>query len=221
MTASDGYILKRNFYFRFKALLKVFRGKFMELMEEAFQHNDLIFPGKIADIGTNAGFRKLKKQLFSKGWVVYSKQPFGGPEQVLEYLGRYVHRVAISNNRILGMENNTVVFSYKDRKNNDVQKTMALDANEFILRFLLHALPKKFMRIRHCGFLANRCKKLNLLKCRKIFGQDKTPDNLSNKSVEELMLELTGQDISTCPFCKKGKLNKILKIPEQTGPGFF
>ena len=190
-------------------------------MEKAFQLNDLIFPGKIADIGTNAGFRKLKRQLFSKGWVVYSKQPFGGPKQVLEYLGRYTHRVAISNNRILGMENNTVTFSYKDRKNNDTKKTMALDANEFIRRFLLHALPKKFMRIRHSGFLANRCKKGNLLKCRKILGQDTIPDNLSNKSVKDLMLDLSGLDISTCPFCKKGKLNKMLKIPEQTGPGFF
>jgi len=153
--------------------------------------------------------------------VPYSKQPFGGPEQVLEYLGRYVHRVAISNNRILDMENNTVTFSYKDRKNGDVQESMALDTNEFIRRFLLHDLPKKFMRIRHCGFLANRCKKENLLKCRKILGQDNILGNLSGKSIEELMLELTGQDIFTCPFCKKGKLNKTLKIPEQTGPGFF
>jgi hypothetical protein len=119
------------------------------------------------------------------------------------------------------MENNTVTFSYKDRKNNDTKETMVLDPNEFIRRFLLHALPKKFMRIRHCGFLANRCKKGNLLKCRKILGQDNIPDDLSNKSVKEHMLDLTGLDILTCPFCKKGKLNKILKIPEQTGPGFF
>ena len=212
---------KKKFLFPVKALSKVFQGKFMELMEEAFQHNDLIFPGKITDIGTTTGFRKLKRQLFSKKWVVYSKQPFGGPEQVLEYLGRYVHRVAISNNRIIDMGNSTVTFSYKDRKNDDAKRTMALDANEFIRRFLLHALPKKFMRIRHCGFLANRCKKGNLLKCRKILGQDNMPDNLSNKSAKDLMLDLTGLDISTCPFCKKGKLNKTLKIPEQTGPGFF
>ena len=196
-------------------------------MEEAFQHNDLIFPGKIVDIGTNAGFRKLKKQLYSKEWVVYSKQPFGGPKQVLSYLSRYTHRVAISNNRILDMENSTVTFSYRDRKNDNEKKSLSLKANEFIRRFFLHALPKKFMRIRHCGFLANRCKKGNLLKCRKILGQDNIPDNLVsalqgiNKSVKELMLELTGHDISTCPFCKKGKLNKMFKIPEQTGPGFF
>ena len=212
---------KKKFLFSVKALSNVFRGKFIEQMEMAFQQNDLIFPGKIADIGTDAGFRKLKKQLFSKEWVVYSKQPFGGPKQVLEYLGRYTHRVAISNNRILNMGNETVTFSYKDRKNNNAKITMQLKANEFIRRFLLHALPKKFMRIRHCGFLANRCKKGDLLKCRKILGQNNIPDNLSNKSVKELMLDLTGLDISTCPFCKNGKLNKMIKIPEQTGPGFF
>ena len=193
----------------------------MEMLEEAFQQNDLIFPGKISDIGTNAGFKKLKKQLFSKEWVVYSKQPFGGPKQVLSYLSRYTHRVAISNNRILDMRNNTITFSYRDRKNDNEKKSMPLKANEFIRRFLLHALPKKLMRIRHSGFLANRCKKKDLLKCRKILEQDNIPEKQSSKSVKELMLELTGQDISTCPFCKKGKLNKILKIPEQTGPGFF
>ena len=209
---------KKKFLFPVKALSKVFRGKFIELMTEAF--HDLIFPGKISAIGTAAGFGKLKNQLFSKNWIVYSKQPFGGPEQVLEYLGRYTHRVAISNNRILDIENNTVTFSYKDRKNDDAQKAMSLEANEFIRRFLLHALPKRFMRIRHCGFLANRCKKDNLLKCQKILKQDNIPEK-SNKSIKELMLELTGQDISTCPFCKKGKLKKMLKIPEQTGPGFF
>lgn len=119
------------------------------------------------------------------------------------------------------MENDTITFSYRDRKNDNEKKSIPLNANEFIRRFLLHALPKRLMRIRHCGFLANRCKKNDLLKCRKILGQNNIPDNLSNKSVKELMLELTGQDISTCPFCKKGKLIKMHKIPEQTGPGFF
>jgi hypothetical protein len=212
---------KKKFLFPVKSLSRVFRGKFMELMEEAFQQNDLIFPGGISDIGTNAGFKKLKRQLFSKEWVVYSKQPFGGPKQVLSYLSRYTHRVAISNNRILDMGNNTITFSYRDRKNDNENKSMPLKANEFIRRFLLHALPKKLMRIRHSGFLANRCKKKDLLKCRKILEQDNISEKQSNKSVKELMLELTGQDISTCPFCKKGKLQKMLKIPEQTGPGFF
>jgi len=119
------------------------------------------------------------------------------------------------------MGNNTITFSYRDRKNDNEKKSMPLKANEFIRRFLLHALPKKLMRIRHSGFLANRCKKKDLLKCRKILEQDNIPEKLSNKSVKELMLELTGQDISICPFCQKGKLQRMLKIPEQTGPGFF
>ncbi len=185
---------KKKYLFSVKALSKVFRGKFMELMEEAFQNNDLIFPGKLAEIGTITGLKKLKKQLWSKEWVVYSKQPFGGPKQVLEYLGRYTHRVAISNNRILNMENNAVTFSYKD---------------------------KKFMRIRHFGFLANRCKKENIIKCRKILGQNSIPEKLPNKSVKEVMLKLTGLDISVCPFCKKGNLKKAFEIEKHTGPGFF
>ena len=173
---------KKKFLFLVKALSRVFRGKFIEMLEEAFQHNDLIFPGEISDIGTNAGFRKLKKQVFSKEWVDYSKQPFGGPKQVLSYLSRYTHRVAISNNRILDMKNSTVTFSYRDRKNDNEKKLISLKANEFIRRFLLHALPKKLMRIRHSGFLANRCKKKDLLKCRKILEQDNIPEKQSNKS---------------------------------------
>ncbi len=212
---------KKKYLFPVKALSMVFRGKFIEQMETVFENGDLIFPGSIADIGTDTGFRRFKKQLYSNEWVVYSKQPFGGPKKVLEYLGRYTHRVAISNNRILCMGNETVTFSYRDRKNDDTKKTMVLKANEFIRRFLLHALPKKFMRIRHFGLMANRCKKSNMIKCREILGQDNIPDDLSNKSVEELMLELTGQDISQCPLCKKGKLKKMFKIPEQSGPGFF
>lgn len=212
---------KKKYLFSVKALSKVFRGKFMELMEEAFQNNDLIFPGKLAEIGTIAGLKKLKKQLWSKEWVVYSKQPFGGPKQVLEYLGRYTHRVAISNNRILNTENNVVTFSYKDRANDNEKRTMMLKADEFIRRFFLHALPKKFMRIRHFGFLANRCKKENIIKCRKILGQNSIPEKLPNISVKEVMLKLTGLDISVCPFCKKGNLKKAFEIEKHTGPGFF
>ncbi len=118
------------------------------------------------------------------------------------------------------MGNNTVTFSHRDRKNDNEKKTIVLKAKEFIRRFLLHALPKKFMRIRHFGFLANRCKKLKLAQCRKVLGQDNSPEK-ANKSIKELMQELTGLDITKCSFCKKGRLKKMLKIPEQTGPGFF
>ncbi len=204
---------KKKYLFPVKALSKVFRGKFMEQMGTVVQNNDLI-------MDADTGFQKFKKQLYSKEWVVYSKQPFGGPKQVLEYLGRYTHRVAISNNRILDMENNAVTFSYQDRKH-DEKRSMVLKANEFIRRFLLHALPKKFMRIRHFGFLANRSKKNNMIKCRTILGQDNAPEKTPNKSVKELMQDLTGLNISQCPFCKNGDLKKSLKIKRQTGPGFF
>lgn len=211
---------KKKYLFPVKALSRVFRGKFIERLEIAAHNNELIYPDEIKTIDIDEGFRRLKKLLRSKEWVVYSKQPFGGPEQVLEYLGRYTHRVAISNNRILNMENNTVTFSYNDRKLNE-KKSMVLSADEFIRRFLLHSLPKKFMRIRHFGFLANRCKKNSIRKCREILGQNKYPEEKLPKSTKELMLELTGLNISQCPFCKKGDLRKSLKIKKRTGPGFF
>src|SRR5207247_7213530 len=105
-----------------------------------------------------------------KSWVVYAKKPFGSPQTVLDYLGRYTHRVALSNNRILALENGQVTFSYRDRRDKDRLKSMALDAEEFTRRFLLHVLPDGFMRIRHFGFLANRTKKHALSQCRKLLG---------------------------------------------------
>lgn len=203
---------KKKYLFPVKALSRVFKSKFMKLFESAVHNNDLILP--------KTGIKKLKKRLWSKNWVVYSKQPFGGPEQVLEYLGRYTHRVAISNNRILNIENNNIRFSYRDRKNENTQKSMDLKPHEFIRRFLLHALPKKFMRIRHFGFLANRCKKHDIAKCRGVLGQA-APDNMPDKSVRKLMQELTGIDITKCPACTKGNLRKSFKIERLTGPGFF
>lgn len=208
---------KKKYLFPVKALSKVFRGKFIELMGTAFQDQTLCFPKQMEPV--DLSFRMLTKQLRSKDWVVYSKQPFGGPEQVLEYLGRYTHRVAISNNRILNLENGMVQFSYKNRKRNET-RSMCLKANEFIRRFFLHALPKRFMRIRHFGLLSNRCKKDCLMQCLEIMNNS-TLEKQLEKSTRELMMELTGVDILRCPFCKKGRLKKSLKIDRHTGPGFF
>ena len=126
----------------------------------------MIFSGNTESLGTSDGFSYLKNQLWKKDWVVFSKPPFAGPEQVLDYLGRYTHRVAISNHRIVNAEEDKVTFKYRDRKDNDTLKEMRLEANEFIRRFLLHVLPEGFMRIRHFGFLANRSKREDLSKCR-------------------------------------------------------
>jgi hypothetical protein len=142
--------------------------------------------------------------LRKKPWVVYAKKPFGSPAHVLDYLGRYTHRVALSNDRILSAHSGKVTFSYRDRKDQN-RKTMTLDAHEFIRRFLLHVIPKGFMRVRHYGFLANHCKDC-LSKCRQLIGLRPAPPPSPQRSVEELMLALTGIDIHRCPLCQKGTL---------------
>jgi hypothetical protein len=203
---------KKDFLFPVKALSKVFRGKFMQYLEKAFENGTLIFPGNTGHLGTPEGFSHLKKQLWEKNWVVYSKKPFAGPEQVLDYIGRYTHRVAISNHRIIALEKHMVSFYYRDRKNKNSRKIMTLDAYEFIRRFLLHVLPKKFMRIRHFGFLANRSKKQNLKKCRELLGLSPQLPESAEKTTQELMLQLTGINLNLCPRCQKGSMIVIAEL---------
>jgi len=183
-----------NFLFPVKALSRVFRGKFLDLLTQACAK------GKIPP--ASPGLKELRK----KNWIVYAKKPFGSPEKVLDYLGRYTHRVALSNNRILGLENGQVTFSYRDRKDKDRLKTMTLDAQEFIRRFLLHVIPNGFMRVRHFGFLANRSKKRALPQCRKLLGLNPALPQIPNRSAHDLLLNLTGIDLSRCPRCQKGTM---------------
>ncbi|HWN07676.1 MAG TPA: transposase, partial [Pyrinomonadaceae bacterium] len=150
--------------------------------------------------------------LRKKTWIVYAKKPFGSPVHVLDYLGRYIHRVALSNDRIVSAYNGTVTFSYRDRKNHDRKKTMTLDAHEFIRRFLLHVIPKGFVRVRHAGVLANRSKSL-LSKCRQLLDLNPAVPKLAQKSVHQLMLELTGIDITRCPLCQNGTLVLLVAPP--------
>ncbi|MCK5503647.1 MAG: IS91 family transposase [Thermodesulfovibrionia bacterium] len=203
---------RKNFLFDVKALSVVFRKKFIKLLEAAFDEGQFVFPGKIATLETKRGFSRFIDSLWEHRWVVYSKKPFGGPEQVLDYIGRYTHRVAISNNRIINVQDGRVTFTYKDRKRGNVQRTKTLYADEFIRRFLLHVLPDRFMRIRHFGFLANRCKKDNIHRIRELKGVSETVTEKTKKSTQELMLELTGTDITLCPCCKKGTMAVIAEI---------
>ena len=175
---------RKNFLFPVKALSRVFRGKFLGRLQQACDKGRI----PAADNEINASRRK--------SWVVYAKKPFGSPHTVLDYLGRYTHRVALSNDRILNMQNGQVTFSYRDRKDRDRQKTMMLDAQEFIRRFLLHVLPDSFMRIRHFGFLANRSKKQALAQCRKLLDLDPALPQSPQHSAKDLLLKLTG---SICP----------------------
>jgi len=147
---------------------------------------------------------------------VYAKRPFTGPEQVLEYLGRYTHRVAISNNRVVSVGNGKVTFTYKDRKCNDEVKNMTLDADEFIRRFLLHVLPEGFMKIRYFGFLANTNKKTCIPLLRKLIDPTAQSPETVIETIQEMMLRLTGEDITCCPQCQKGKMMKVQTLPQPT-----
>jgi len=191
---------RQNFLFPVKALSRVFRGKFLALLQQACDK------GKIPPATNEI---KASRQ---KSWVVYAKKPFGSPQTVLDYLGRYTHRVALSNDRILKIENGEVTLSYRDRKDGDRKKTRALEAQEFIRRFLLHVLPDGFMRIRHFGVLANRSKKQTLAQCRKLLHGDPPPPR-SNLGAKDLLLKLTGIDLSRCPSCQKGTLIVVAELP--------
>jgi predicted Zn-ribbon and HTH transcriptional regulator len=193
---------RRNFLFPVKALSVVFRGKFLDLLKQA---------GEKGRIETTS---ERVQALREKNWVVYAKRPFGSPQTVLDYLGRYTHRVALSNERILKVENGEVTLSYRDRRDGNRKKTMTLKAQEFIRRFLLHVLPDGFMRIRHFGFLANRAKKLALPQCRKLLGLSAALPELAKKSAHDLLLELTGIDLSRCPRCQKGTMIVVAELPK-------
>jgi hypothetical protein len=195
---------RKNFLFPVKALSLVFRGKFLDLLQRACEK------GKIPAANNEI---KASRQ---KSWVVYAKKPFGSPQTVLDYLGRYTHRVALSNDRILQVENGEVTLSYRDRKDGDRKKTMALAAQEFIRRFLLHVLPDGFMRIRHFGFLANRSKKQALAQCRNLLKFDPALPQRSDQSAKDLLRKLTGVDLSRCPCCHQGMMLTIADLPARS-----
>jgi hypothetical protein len=196
---------RQDFLFPVKALSLVFRAKFLDSLKKSFDQNKLLFAGQIAPWAEARSFDGFLEGLRKKPWVVYAKKPFGSPAHVLDYLGRYTHRVALSNNRICSVHNGEVTFAYRDRKNQERRKSMTLDAEEFIRRFLLHVIPKGFMRVRHYGFLANHSKDC-LSKCRQLIGLTPAPPPPPQRSTEELMLALTGIDIHRCPLCQKGML---------------
>ena len=206
---------KNDYLFNHEALSLVFRGKFIDHMNRAYKKGKLHFPGRCASYQTPQGFKQLIDSLYSKKWVVHVKEPIKRCEYVLEYLGRYTHRVAISNHRLLSLEDGQVTFTYKNRKTGQIQKT-TIEAVEFIRRFLLHALPSGFVKIRHYGFLANRNRTKNIAKIRHLQHLPKT-EKSEGKSVQEMMLALTGIDIRLCPCCGKGKMKIIAEIPPYTG----
>jgi hypothetical protein len=204
-----------NYLFKITSLASAFKKRYLKLLSGAYLKDQLIFTKKTAALESKQNFQQLINCVSKKRWIAYAKRPFAGPQQVLEYLGRYTHRVAISNNRIICIDNGRVTFTYKDRQKENEIKTMTLDADEFIRRFLLHVLPKGLIKIRYFGFLAHTNKKKDIPLIRKLIDPEATLPEKSNESISEMMLRLTGIDISCCPKCKKGKMIRIRKLPIQ------
>jgi hypothetical protein len=196
--------VKNNYIFNQEALSRVFRGKFMEKMTHVRKTGAIKFTGRAYD-----GFRNM---LYTKNWVVSVRDPVKRPEHVLEYLARYTHRVAIANSRIKKLENSMVSFTAKNRKKQRTE-TITITAVEFIRRFLMHSLPRGFVRIRHYGFLANRNRSKNLNAIRQLMDIS-APLVKESTSLEEMMRKLTGIDITICPCCTKGKMQFFAEIPK-------
>lgn len=203
---------RKKFFLPVRVLSRLFRRLFIELLIKAFNQDRLKFYGKISHLSNPESFAQLIKKCFNTEWVVYAKPPFGGPERVLDYLGRYTHRIAISNNRLLKVEDDKVSFSWRNYRKGNKSQTLTLEAEEFIRRFLLHVLPSGFMRIRYFGFLSNRHRSEKLKLCRKILHVRQTAvksDSIDWKKRYEL---LTGKPVDLCPFCHKGHLILIRNL---------
>ena len=206
-----------SFLFPVRGLSKMFRGKYLDGLAELLKQNQLDLPPQLTVLGDAAGRGRWLRQLRRKPWVVYSKRPFAGPRKLLDYLGRYTHRVAISNHRILDCRDGQVRFSYRDRRDADRRKVARLPAEEFLRRFLAHVLPDGFMRIRHYGFLANAVRQKSVARCRELLvvGDDaRGQPAVAHESWQELLLRLTGVDVTRCPKCATGRLLATERIPE-------
>ncbi len=187
---------RSRFFLSIKVLRRVFRGKFVAGLKQAFQNGRLHFSGKLAPLTQPKTFAAWLRPLFRKDWVVYAKPPFGGPEYVLQYLGRYTHRVAISNHRLVSFTDGKVTFRWRDSAHNNEQKLMTLPIDEFLRRFLLHLLPKGFVRIRNFGFLANRRRTKLLPLCFQLLGATQQP-----QAQQDLPSACDSHDLWRCPKC--------------------
>ncbi len=205
---------RKGFFIPVRVLSALFKGKFLDLLKRCFESDDLVFPDRIRHLKPPENFERFKSQLYHKQWVVYCRPPFDGVKGALQYLGRYTHRIAISNNRILNIQDGDVSFLWRDYADHDRQKAMTLKADEFIRRFLLHVLPPRYVRIRHFGLLANRNRKDTLALCRKILGDAKTATQQSarKETWQEQLFRICGIDVTLCPVCQKGRMCTVARL---------
>ena len=215
---------RQQFFLPVRVLSRLFREKYLANLREAYRDEKLLLAGRLQELATPSAWRAFLDGLRRIEWVVYAKPPFGSPEQVLKYLARYTHRVAISNRRILSLEDRYVAFRYKNYRRGRTDRVMRLPAAEFIRRFLLHVLPNRFVRIRHYGLLANRARRSNLALCRRLLafsGQPGTTgDGHPPVQPDSAHHSLLSEDRANgCPACKTGHLIFIRLVPpSRAGP---
>ena len=208
----------KDFFIHYKVISRKFRGKFLDFLQNAFNKQELSFKGELSLIGGKKNFASLVGSLYKKTWVVNIQKPFAHPEKVLEYLSRYVFRIAISDRRIVKVEDGMVYFSVKDYKLNGVFRKMKLKINEFIRRFLLHVLPEKFLKVRYYGIFTNTCRKENIKKAKVLLAEEsevqKQEDIEDGKQTwekrdtiwTEIMGKIKKHSRLNCPVCGKGRM---------------
>lgn len=207
---------REDFFLPVRVLSRVFRGKFIAFLKHAIGQGKLQYHGILAPLANHEAMEQLLDQTVKTDWVVYAKRPFGGPGAVLKYLARYTHRVAISNRRLLRFENGQVTFSWKDYAHDNRKSTMTLDAVEFLRRFLLHVLPSSFVKIRYYGFMANRCRKANLDRCRALLGHCPKPETEpSSETPPDANQPDEPVSSGRCPVCRKGCMRIIDRFERQ------
>ena len=208
-----------GFFLPVRVLSRLFRRLFLKDLQRAFDSGSLRFASSLDSLGDPQRFSRCLAQARTAEWVVYAKPPFAGPHQVLEYLGRYTHRVAISNNRLLGIEDGQVRFRWKDYRDGNHRKIMSLSAQEFIRRFLLHVLPDRLHRIRYYGFLGNRHRQEKLAQCRTLLGSPAADPNTDATAPEhpadyrDRWEQLTGISLRQCPVCRQGRMAEVELVP--------
>jgi hypothetical protein len=206
-----------GFFLPVRVLSRFFRRCFLERLEQLVDRGELRFFSVLEGLHEPGAFRRYLEPLRKKDWVVYAKAPFAGPEQVLDYVGRYTHRVAIANHRLLDIEDGHVTFRWKDYRDGDARKVMTLESTEFIRRFLLHVLPPGFHRIRYFGFLGPRHRKAKLAQCRELLKMPQAApeqtDTDSPADYRDRYEALTGRSLRECPLCRLGRMIGVELIP--------
>lgn len=210
---------KGDFFIHVKVLSRKFRGKFLAYFKEAFKTQEFVLNKDTLQFTNSQLYKNFLNKMYAKEWVVYSKAPYKSASHVLKYLGRYTHRVAISNDRILDIKDYKITFKWRDYKDNNKEKIMVLLSDEFIRRFITHILPPAFVKIRHYGINSNRNINTKLKRCKILLRVYKQDENKKMLSAAELFLKITGINICQCKNCSNGNYIRKNKIePRSTSP---